>query len=235
LLSFRVHQFQLSGRHYLLLPKLNSAQIQRLSRRFADEGYAVRQGPILSAKLKGRTIHVDPAGLCWSTVDPADAVLPVIPELLRTPKETVPLRTLEAIYFRIGYGERPMVVRLATRMESSPLWKDLRSSGECGLAPDEGAVVSFITSKTPGTCSMLTDFAVEGSTPRICGRKQYFESDLDGRQVEETLRSAGDPGRRNSYVQQHGVLRLSGLLHLFRDDLRSLFRGLGEWCFFTPE
>ncbi len=41
LLEFRLHEFRLSGRFYMLLPKLGGPQSEALAKRLADKGFAV--------------------------------------------------------------------------------------------------------------------------------------------------------------------------------------------------
>jgi hypothetical protein len=235
LLSFKVHQFLLNGRHYLLLPKLTHGQMRVLAVRLQRNGYSVQLSKSLSAKSRGGVIRVDPSGLCWSMFDCSDEVLPAIPEVLSSPKETGPLDVLESMYFRLARSGRKTLVRLATRLESSTSWDALRATGDCALAPDEHAVATFLTRRARGTCIMLTDFPGDEAVPKLFGRKRYFESTVGFDDAESTLRSVGERASRNSYLLRDNTLRLSGRLAFSRDDVEELFEGLGEWCYFAPD
>jgi hypothetical protein len=161
-------------------------------RRLENKGYSVRAARRVTAKSREGTINISSSGLCWSSFDPADAVLPAIPDALSFPKEPVPLRTLKAMYFETArIGGRTMV-RLSTRLEFSFLWDQLRASGRCGLTPDESAVASLFIRKASGDCELLADFPTEGAVPRICGRMRYFDSSIDNELAASTLRVIGE-------------------------------------------
>jgi hypothetical protein len=179
-------------------------------------------------------IHVDPRGFCWSSFDPRDEILPVIPILLETPMESEPLLELMGSYFMFSKSKAKTVVKVSTRVESSTLWRALRGSGECGLTPDEHAVVSFLFKKAKGMCRLLTDYPTDGSTLRIYGRRRYYESELGPPEVVSTLRSAGQRAFRNSYVPRNGALTFESLDLSSGEELAHLFQDLGEWCFFQP-
>jgi hypothetical protein len=234
LLPFKVHQFNLSGRHYLLLPKLTSRQMSILAVRLGKTGAAVSLSSSLVAKSKEGSIHVDPIGICWSTSDPADAILPLIPELLASHNERIALGELGSMYFRAGRRQGKTVVRLSTRLEASALWDALRAAGDCGLSPDEHAVVSTILRLTKGRCVMVTNFPFDGAASRICGGKQYYEGPIDSAEAASTLRQVGGSSRRNSYVPRDATLTFDRLFSPSEAELSSLLGSLGEWCYFTP-
>ncbi|HEY6283987.1 MAG TPA: hypothetical protein VIW22_08700, partial [Nitrososphaerales archaeon] len=197
--AFKIHELTIVGRHYILLPKLNNAQMDALAKRLTQSGSLVSRSNVISAKSVKGVIHVDPRGFCWSSFDPRDEILPVIPNLLETPKEEEPLKELMDSYFTFARSKAKTVVKFSTRVESSTLWKDLRASGECGLTPDEHAVVSFLFKEAKGECRILTDYPTDGSTLRIYGRRRYYESELGPREAGSTLRSVGRRALRNSY------------------------------------
>ncbi len=233
MLSFRVHGLEIGQRHYLLLPKMTPKQMRLLAGRLEGAGYSVRQGDSLSARSRESTIHVAPSGICWSTTDPSDAILPAIPDILTCEKERVPVRDLESIYLtrrRLGAGS---LVRISTRIESASLWDSLRASDGCGLAPDEHAVASSLIKKSAGDCEVLTDFPADDSVPMICGRKRYYHSRLGCTLAAETLRSVRAKGPRNSYLFRSGVLKL-GRLERLDLDWFELSEELGDWCSFAP-
>jgi hypothetical protein len=232
--AFRVHELAIVGRHYILLPKLNNAQMEALAKRLTESGFLVRRSNEISATSAKGVIHVDPRGFCWSVFDPGDEVLPLIPDLLSTSKETRPVGELSGLYYMVAKSKGKTVLRLSPRVESMTLWKALRASGECGLTPDERAVVAFLMEKTNGVCRVVTDYPTDGSTLRIYGKRRYYESSLVPSEVESTLRSVVQRAYRNSYVPRNGALVLDSFLLPSRDELIHLFGDLGEWCYFEP-
>jgi len=230
---FKVHQLQIGRKHYLLLPKLNSFQIRILAKRFSEVG-PVKRGATLAVNSRDGTIRVSEEGLCWSSFDPSDVVLPAIPPLLSCPKEKIPVKTVQSKYFRASKSREEVTYHILPRLESSSRWRELRASGGCALAPDEHAVFSFLLGKTRGKCEMITDYFVDGSTPLVLGRKRYFESKLDPDEAVSTLGAVGERRQRNSYIPRDGILRLSPVRGISRRDWVDLFAGLGEWCPFMP-
>ncbi|HEV2139061.1 MAG TPA: hypothetical protein VGR53_09480, partial [Nitrososphaerales archaeon] len=194
--------------------------------------FLVSRSNVISAKSAKGVIHVDPRGFCWSSFDPRDEILPIIPNLLETPKEGEPLQELVDSYFTFAKSKAKTVVKVSTRVESSTLWKDLRVSGECGLTPDEHAVVSLLFKKAKGECRLLTDYPTDGSTLKIYGRRRYYESEIRASDACSTLRSVGRKAFRNSYLPSNGALIFESLDLPSRDEIAHLFQGLGEWCYF---
>ncbi|HYB06788.1 MAG TPA: hypothetical protein VEB87_01385 [Nitrososphaerales archaeon] len=233
MLSFKVYQFHVLGRYYTLLPKLTPPQVRSFAGRLKRNGFHVEPSPTLTARSREGVVHVGESGLCWSSFDPSDSILPAIPEVLAFPKQTIPLRELRRKYFSQTKSGANTVVHFSIRMESASLWRALRASGECGLAPDEHAVASFILRHSEGTCELVTDFPAAGSVPLMCGRKRYFISSLGKIEAALTLRDAGEKNVRNSYVRRDSTIGLEAI-SLSRDDLLRLFEELGEWCFFSP-
>ncbi len=233
MLPFIVHRLEIAGRHYLLLPKLNSKQITVLTEDLERRGYSVHASSTLSARSEGKTIHVDSSGICWSSVDPEDVVIPTIPDLLSCPKERMPLSDLSALYFKTAMSEKRRVFRMVTRLESLTLWDSLRASDECMLAPDEHAVAVTVMANAKGTFQLLTDYAGERPIPRILGRRRYFESTVDFREAQKTLRVVGARASRNSYLPRDGTLRFNEDSRLPRQELERAIEALGEWCSFS--
>jgi hypothetical protein len=205
-----------------------------LAKRLTEKGLAVRHSGVISAKSVKGVIHVDPRGYCWSTVDPSDEVLPAIPALLEIRKERKPLMELAELYFNIANSRVKTVVRLATRIESSALWKALRASGDCGLTPDEHAVISFLVKQARGKFRLLTDYPIDGSIMKVYGRRRYFESSIGLTEAGSTLRSVGQKASRNSYIPRDGALMFDNIVNPPKEELSHLFEGLGEWCYFEP-
>ncbi len=234
MIPFRIHHFLLGGRHYILLPKLNRGQIEILAKRFAKAGYPVEVRGLITARLREGTIHVSPDGLCWSAFDPSDSVLPAIPDLLAAPKEKVPVQILKARYLRPARTGVSTAMRISTRIESSSSWDKLRASGDCGLAPDEHAVVSLLLNGARAKCTLVTDFPVTGSVPRVCGRKRYYDSRLEIGAALSSFRVVGSRFPRNSYLERDNSLRLDGFSAPSSDDWRNLFHEVEDWCSSVP-
>jgi len=232
--AFRVHELAIVGRHYILLPKLNDAQMEAFAKRLTENGFLVSLSNVISAKSAKGVIHIDPRGFCWSLFDPRDEILPVVPNILKVPKERKPLRELIGSYFMVAKSKAQTVVKVFTRIESSTLWKALRVSGECGLTPDEHVAVSFLFKKAKGECRLLTDYPTYGSILRIYGRRRYYESKLKPPEVGSTLRPVGRKAFRNSYVPRAGTLTFESFDLPSKEELAHLFQDLGEWCYFEP-
>ena len=228
-----MHQIQLGGKHHILLPKLNSSQIEVLTKRFAEMG-PVRRDAFLAVTSRQGTIGVSKTGHCWASFDPSDVVLPAVPALLSCPKEGAPLETVRGKYLGMSKSHDGLTTRVLPRLESSSSWRGLRKLGGCALAPDEHAVASFILKRVRGECKMVTDFLVDGSTPLVFGGKRYFDSKLNADEAALTLRRVGERSQRNSYIPQDGMLGLVPVSSIGRRDWIDLFTELGEWCPFIP-
>jgi hypothetical protein len=226
-LPFKLHSLSIGGKHYLLLPKLNAKQMKIIAERLVRKGFSVDLASMLQAKSRGHSIVVDPAGLCWSSMDPDDTIIPAIPDLLSCPKQSIPLRDLEGLYLRRGTS----FAKMRTRLESGCHWDSLRANDESGLTPDERSVVLALL-KSMATCRLMTDFVREGQTPQIFGRRRYFETSVDFEEAASTLRTAGERHHRNSYLPRDGIFGFSR-----GESPRAFGRTLpelGEWCFYTP-
>ena len=201
-----------------------------LAERFRVQASSPRS--VLSARHANSVIHVDPNGLCWSRVDPADALLPTIPRILSVEKEPVPLEQLRAMYMRrtaSGHG----IVKLVRRLEASTTWDELRATGDCALTPDEKAVAGFLIGSR-GRCMGLSDFPKERTKEVYCGKRRYFEAELQPQDVKEGLRCAGERDPNNLYLPRDGVVMLPESRRAAGRDWMGLLDGLGEWCYFTP-
>jgi hypothetical protein len=231
--SFKVYTLLLGRRHYLLLPKLNSLQFEELARRFEEIG-SVERGLTLAVNTRRGTIKASEAGLCWSSFDQSDAVLPVVPDLLSCPKEEATVEIIRSKYLRMERLGGWVSVRMLPRLEGSSFWRKMRASGGCALAPDEYAVVSSLFSRTSGAWEMVTDFFVDGCTPLLFGRKRYFDSRLDSYEAASTLCVVGKRGPRNSYLPNDGEIGPIPTSALARSDWVDLLSDLGEWCPFIP-
>ena len=233
MLRFKVHQVCVGNRRYILLPKMTPAQMQKLARRLAGRERVHAYSGGLSAASNGGTVHIDPRGLCWSSADSADAVLPVMTEVLESPKEMLGLDELRSLYFNWSGSNSTMAVRMSARLEGGSAWDELRASGGCALAPDERAVARFLM-RASSSCELLCDFVGDGFSVVRHGTKRYCERELDATEADDTLRAIGEASQRNSYLHRDGLLKLHGFMNPPLEDWLGLFRDLGEWCFFGP-
>jgi len=222
-------------RHYLLLPKMTLVQMGVLERRLASLHYSTELSDQLTARSREGTIHISSSGVCWSAIDPTDAILPALPNILTSPKEQIPLGALKALYFEHSKSKGRATLRISTRIESYNLWDELRASGGCGLAPDEHAMASFLMRRAAANCEVLTDFPTEESTVRVCGRRRYYDSRLDSSQAANVLRSVGGKALRSSYLHRDGFVTLGGFDEPSPKDWTEVFEDLGEWCYFAPK
>ncbi|MDA4125099.1 MAG: hypothetical protein OK438_06605 [Thaumarchaeota archaeon] len=232
--SYTWRVIKLGETWYLPLPKLAESQTRFIADRLRTKGYTVGGSRVFVARKGDTVLHVDPAGLCWSREDPSDAFGPALPDLLKMEREGLAIDQLRARYFSGGRSGGSLTVRFSTRMESSPLWADLRAAGECGLTPDERDVVLMVVRSSKEGCIFITDFPTEGSRVRVLGRRQYYESSLDPDAVSSTLRATGERRGRNSYLPKGGMLHFSSLLLPSHAKQAEFFAGLGEWCFLRP-
>jgi hypothetical protein len=235
LLPFRIHQFCIGRLHLLLLPKMNNAQMMAISKRLTQSGYSVEHSDSLLARSGHGKIRIDASGVCRSTADIADLIIPAIPDILSFEKESIPMDELRSLYLAIGRSGKKTRIRISTRMESCLLWEFMRASDSCGLSPDEHAVASFLLEHTSSACGVLTDFPEEGSVIRMLGRRRYFNSKVNPATAAMTLRVAGAKSVRNSYLPRDGMLGLASFDKPSALDWVGLFKELGEWCYFTPE
>lgn len=231
MLRFRVHEFNLGSRNYVLLPKLNSVQILMIGKKLKERGFVIRSGQSMTAK-RGRTIiKYDTAGLCWSNSDLSDTMLPHIPGLLASPKEEVPMVELRRRYFGVRSSGRGATIRFRPRIEGGPVWRELRWSGLCALTPDEHAVLTFLLEHASGPLNMVTDFATAAFRRRIINGRQFFETKVSAPLATSTLSNTERQGTRNSYLPQDGVLQLSRFDSPSRQEYAELFVSFGEWCY----
>ena len=237
MLSFKLHEIRLGEWTHLLLPKLNANQLAWLTRRLTDFGFKVVGRSVIVARKNRLTIHMNPSGHCWSSGDPGDFIVPLIPEILGFPKQRIPLSEFKGRYFGVKRFGNEAIVRLTTRMESAKDWESLRSSGKCALSPDEKRVASTLIRCSSKGCTLLTDFPVDSGgvrVVRVIGNRPYYESSLGSEDAIATLREAGRMRAKNSYLPGNGLLRLSGFVHPSSGTLRAVSEELGEWCYVMP-
>ena len=229
-----MHQLRLGGKHLILLPKLNSGQLVSIARSLRGKGCAIRAGDPLFARTNEGSLRLTSAGLCQSSFDASDLLLPCLPEVLEFSKETVPLEVLSAMYFKGSLSMTSTAQRLVTRMEHSSVWDELRRTGQCALAPDVYAA-SLSLIRSARECQVVTDFPSDTGAPFVVGKKRYFRSKLESGEASSTLRVIGSVGQRNSYVRRDGTLGLTASQRPTDAELRDLFADIGEWCFFATD
>ena len=229
MLCFRICELKIGGLHFILQPKLNVAQLGFLRREFERKGFSVEPGERITARRRGESLHLEPCGYCWSSGDPADLILPMVPDLLSFPKEGISQRSLEGMYFRgDASGERGST-RVYPRLESYTRWERLRKDDGCGMAPDESLVCTSLMGRSSEPFPMVTDYLTDGAVPVVWGRRRYFETSLPPEEASRTLRSAVAKGVRNSYLPRDGLL----LGRHGPANVWDLAEELGEWCFYT--
>lgn len=233
LLRFKVHEFHLNRTHYLLLPKLNRIQMQKIASRLGMLGRVMWSSGLLSARLKQGTVHVDPTGLCWSLIDPSDVMLPIIPDVLSCPKAVVSPGWFRSRYFRTRSHSETTELAMLLRMESGSLWRCLRAGGYCALAPDEHMVATLLMRDCADNCKVLTDYPNASASVKVLGRRMYFQTDIVIHEAVSTLRSAGMKASRNSYLPSDATIRFGRAPQFNRREWSDLSDDLGEWCFFS--
>lgn len=218
----------------MLLPKLNLNQMAMIETRLVSLGYSVARSDKMKAVKKGSTVRVAPEGLARSNEDLADLLGPIVPKLLESPKGEMPLKSLAGLYYAIQKGPDGAVVRVSPRFESSSLWDELRAGDLCGLTPDEQAVYQFLLERSEGKCTILTDYPSDDCKVRRIGRRQFYESRITTREAGSCLRLVGQRGVHNGYLPRSSLFSLELVRPSGSEELRILFQGLGEWCFFLP-
>jgi hypothetical protein len=210
-------------------------QMHLLGTRFRQLGRVRRVSDRLSVELKAGIMHVSSSGLCWMRIDPADYILPIIPEILSVSKEKIPSKeALERMYFRTSVETGVLRVHLHVRLEHNSTWRALRASGECALAPDEHAVATHLLKNSRGSCGVVTDFPNHCSKLVIFRDRKYFDSTVETKYAAETLRHTDAGSARNSYIPRNGVLDLKDSSFVERQDIKDMFESMGEWCSFSP-
>jgi len=232
-LRFVVHHLQLRKRHFILLPKLTFTQLQFIAESLERRGCSIISWNPIVARSKEGNIRVTKTGLCRSSFDASDLVLPTVPDLLTFPKEEVPLGILQGMYFREVRTHGYSVIRLSPRLEYSSAWSNLRRAGGCALAPDEHQICASMI-RLARRIGIVADFPSFGAEAFVVGRQRYFKSTLAKAEALATLRVIGEEESRNSYLARDGTLRLIGFSMPGKRALIDLFAGLGDWCFFRP-
>ena len=232
-LHFKLHQLRIGRREIILLPRLTLRQMAFVARFLEGRGCSVTSRNPIAARSREGSIRITMSGLCCSTYDASDLVLPALPDLLAFRKEAVSPDELESMYFKGFRTGKVAVFRMALRMEHSSAWDDLRREGQSALAPDERLACTFLM-KAASHCELMTDFPCYDTEPVVLGRRRYFDSTLDSREAISTLRSVDATGSRNSYLKRDGTLQLAGFARQGRGALVDLFVEMGDWCYFSP-
>ena len=234
MLEFRLHEIRLPRWRYLLLPKLNRAQVAAAAKALEAEGYRVTPGWTMQARKGASSLYIDPVGLCWAAQDPTDIVAPLVPRLLELEKEKASVDSMCGFYYRVRKSGADAYATLSLRLEGSPAWRTLRGAGLSGLTPDEGEVARALIRSSKG-CVLLTDYPLPTCRPRMFGGRQYFESEVSPDDAECTLSVVGLTKTRNSFVPKGGVLFLRGFKAPSERDFVRLFQSMGQWCYFVAK
>lgn len=235
MLPFKAHHLLVGSKHILPLPKLSSHQLRFLVKEIEKRGSLVRQGAgSVTATSQGATVHLEQAGYCWSSTDPSDLVLPLVPDLLSFPKERVSARAFSQMYFSSFIVDGVPSVKARPRLEAASNWAKLRAAGDCGLTPDERLAIARLVSSADLVGPLVTDFPIDGSSSMVIGRRMYYQSVVSGPEAGAALREVGETKRRNCYVPQDGVFRNFGP-SLAIDCSSEIALEAGEWCFLRPE
>ena len=180
----------------------------------------------------GPVLHLDPEGLCWSAADVDDHVLPIIPELIAMRKVGTSAKAIWTRYLNVKSHPGGTTVRLSTRMEYGTLWKILRGSGMCALAPDEHALIGLLLSKSESVSGLVTDFPTEGGVVKVIGHSQFYKTKLAGPEAARLLRSVKRRGAKNVYLPRDGILELGHPSSVSSRETAEAIVGVGEWCGF---
>lgn len=234
MLQFKFEQLEVRGRFYVPFPKLTSTQIRVVANRLRAIGFQTNETDPLHARKGDNSITVEARGLCYSNADPADALAPVIPDILAAEKAIVPFGRLREQYFLVKRAGAGATLKLRPRLESSSLWDELRASDSSGLTPDERAVYAPLLSGEVVGCRILTDYPTDDCTVTRIGRRRYFNSEAAGSEAAINLREIGVKRPRNSYLPRGSIIRVDGYLRQ-EGELRHVLDGLGDWCFFTTD
>ena len=224
---------RLGNQTFILLPKLNTPQIRMMNSRLECLGFEIRIGDSMVARKPGQTLRLSPSGFCRSNFDPFDAVVPLIPDLLSSPKVRITEVEILGMYFRRS-DSQGQSVRLSPRMERGGLWWELRSRGLSGLTPDEALVYSRVLAVASGTCTFLTDFPTRHSKMTLIGKRVFYKTELP---VEQFAGMIGTmPGRvgRNVYLPENGMMNFTHQRDLSPADRSEIISNLGEWCTYEP-
>ncbi|MDV3292895.1 MAG: hypothetical protein LYZ70_01335 [Nitrososphaerales archaeon] len=232
MLRFHFHQIELADRFYVPMPKMTRRQVAIIRGRLKALGFKTLQSTTLGATKNGTRIDVNPVGFCRSNRDMSDVIAPVVPEILACEQELVSLLALQRVYFASQRHANEFSLRLTPRLESGPLWEELRAAGACALMPDEQVVYSSLLSSSRNSFAVVTDFPTSGCVVRRIGRRQYYDSALGPTELASTLRGLESHGQRNTYLPRDALVRLRSSA-LPPKALRDLFGGLGEWCFLS--
>lgn len=231
MLEYKYTLFELPTniRYYLLLPKLNGKQLIILQDRLKKIDFSLGYRRHYIAK-KGRVLlHIDPLGICSSSVDPTDFIAPEIPELLSTQKEKVNKSVLEGMYFDIVKRGRKIALRFKTRIEHGYTWSMLRKKSLSGLTPDEYLVITSTLRQCKGKIRTLTNYPEEDFKIRIFGSIQYYDVELPLEEFCSNLAYINSKGRRSCFLPRNNTVYLESI-DTKRIGINS--KDLGEWCFF---
>lgn len=235
MLNFKLRQIYLeqSQKYLLPLPKLNDQQLRILADRLTDLGYKVRVGARFRASIGSRVLWFDRAGLASSGSDLLDAIAPVIPKLLEAKRQRTTIHDFAQMYYSVARRSKSGLVRFNTRLEAFATWRNLRTSDESGLTPDEALVLRTIIGKVGQTVRVVTDYPNDKARVIQMGRKIYYDSTLPAEEFVSNLRTLGMRNPRNSYPPRNCIFEVGRLSPPSATELRDLSEEIGEWCCYS--
>lgn len=230
MLEYRYAHLELGGKrkHCILLPKMNGSQVKIVEDRLTSLGFRVKGQELVVASKGRERIWLDPAGLCWSSVDPTDYVAPSIPEILECQKERLKRSDFNELYFSIKKYKSKYVIRLKTRLEHGFTWKILRKKGLNGFSPDESNVIKWLLDFSGGKITVLAHYPSKNSSTMRVGTKNYYISKIDVKDFASNIFNFFDK-KVGFFLSQNCMLEVEEL------DVESLLSSdleLGQWCYY---
>ncbi|MGA2199409.1 MAG: hypothetical protein ABSG45_05675 [Nitrososphaerales archaeon] len=192
--------------------------------RLVSNGYSVRtDGERLRAESGSGKITIVRSGLARSAGELLDALAPALPELLLSPRKPASVNP----YFVAKSLHLGFEVQFFPRMEGLRLWTALRRAGECGLTPDEKAVVSQVLHDVDQPLDCVTDYPTEGCTVLQVEKNQYFHSLVPADEFVSRLRTISSTFSKNCYLPRSSIIRVKARSL----PSPSVSDELGEWCY----
>jgi hypothetical protein len=227
-LRFELRQLYVPSleRFFLPLPKLSVAQRRYLAEHLKERGFETRQvggGRLSARKGAERIIVAGSVGLAKSSTDLLDPLGPVIPRLLKFPREGP---ASSSLYFELKKSKRFTEIQFFPRLESLRTWTALRADGLSGLTPDEALVLRRLLEGAGDVeIDCVSTNPRDGSTPSQIFGKPYYRSRVPTREFLDSLRDIGFNPSGDTYLPRSSIIRLARAISLF-DAVE-----LGEWCY----
>lgn len=227
MLRYEVRQIHLPDleRFYLPIPKLGPEHVVALAADLERRGFEAEAGRLLKVRGDGTRFTVNPVGLASSAEELLDSLVPSLPRILGLPMS----ESDSDPYLMAKKQGRVVETQFFPRMEALRLWTSLRRAGECGLTPDEAAVLESLLKDSKGGVECLTDYPVAGCVPRQIGRHQYFAAAVPPDEFVSNLRTLTHHPKKSCYLPRNSVLRTER-----REGSGTPPPPLGEWSLVSP-